>query len=123
MAGNWRDVDFNLPAGEAFVKAIREKVMTCHQNKLQVMNIHLGFEANYVGYGRVGIDDVVANGGIVAWGEGFTVIWSNEFWDDRSLPIKKIPVYKLDEEQRAMYDQRLEKAQRWIIYPTNWTST
>lgn len=123
MAGNWRDVDFNLPAGEAFVKAIREKVMTCHQNKLQVMNIRLGFKANYVGYGRVGIDDVVANGGIVAWGEGFTVIWSNEFWDDRSLPIKKIPVYKLDEEQRTMYDQKLAKAQRWIIHPNNWKPT
>lgn len=56
MAGNWRDVDYNVPAGEAFVKAIRGKVMTCHQNKLQVMNLHLGFKANYAGYGRVGIE-------------------------------------------------------------------
>ena len=120
MPGNWRDVDFNVSAGVAFVKAIRDKVMTCHQNKLQVMNLHLGFKANYSGYSRAGIGDIAAKGGIVTWGEGFTVIWTNEFWDDRELPIKKIPVRDLDSEQRQVYNQKLAQAQRWVIHPKNW---
>lgn len=122
MAGSWSDVDYNDLAGEAFIKAIRGKVMTCHQNKLQVMSRHLGFKADYVGFGRVGVDEVITKGGIVTWGEGFTVIWANEFWDDRSLPVKKIPIHELDSEQRLVYDQKLALAQRWVIHPKNWKS-
>jgi hypothetical protein len=120
MSGNWNDIDFTLPAGEAFVKAIREKIMTCHENKFQVNNIHLGYKANYSGYSRASLEDVVAGNGIVTWCGGFSVIWPNVFWDDRTLPIKKIPIWELDAEQRAMYDSKLAQAQRWIIYPTHW---
>lgn len=120
MQGNWRDIDYAVPAGTAFVKAIRNNVMTCHQNKFQVQNVHPGFKANYAGYGRVSIDAVVEGGGIVIWREGFAVVWPNEFWDDRELPIKKIPVWKLDAEQRAMYDRKIAEFQRYIIHPDHW---
>ena len=123
MQGNWNDVDYALPAGKAFVKAIQEKVMTCFQNKLQVSNVYLGYKANYSGFSRAGIADVVEGSGIVTWWDGFTVIWPNEFWDDRTLPIKKIPIAELDVEQRAIYDQKLAKAQRWITHPNNWKTT
>jgi len=118
MKGSWRDVDYTLPAGEAFVKAIRDEVMTCHQGKFQVNNVHIGYKANYSGYSRVSVDDVVAGGGIVTWFSGFEVVWPNMFWDDRELPIKKIPVWDLDPEQRAVYDRKLAEYQSRVIHPT-----
>ncbi|ABY62847.1 hypothetical protein ST201phi2-1p013 [Pseudomonas phage 201phi2-1] len=117
MKGNWRDVDYTLPAGESLVKAIRDRVMTCHEHKFQVSTVYLGFEANYSGYRRVTAEEVTSGGGLVTWSSGFAVVWLNEFWDDRELPIKKIPVWDLDPEQRAAYDRKLLEYQSRVIHP------
>lgn len=110
----WNEVDKTLLAEDAIRECFKQGMVA--YAGIWVFQGHIGFKANYGGYGHVSLKDIDDRKPLCQWFEGFTVNWIDEFWDDRVLPIKKIPVDQLDAECRAVYDKKLEELKPFVYH-------
>lgn len=110
----WNEVDKTLSAEDAIRECFKNNMTSI--NGVWVFNGYIGFKANYGGYGYVTLEEIDKRKPLCQWFSGFVVNWADEFWDDRTIPIKKIPIDQLDDECRAVYEKKLEALKPFIYH-------
>lgn len=110
----WTELDKTLSAEDTIRSCFTNGMSST--NGVWVRRHHIGFRANYSGYGYVTVEELDKCPTLCQWFDGLVVTWLDTFWDDRTLPIKKIPVDQLDEECLAVFNQKVEELKPFIYH-------